>query len=201
MPKQQQQQAGGLGSAADVARLISSSRRILVAAGAGMSVSCGIPDFRSEKTGLYTSGRHIADGIPSAELFFDFEYFKIDPAPFFKVAKSLVEINPVPSKTHDFLCMLENMGKIQKIYTQNIDGLERAAGCGRVVHGHGTMQTFHCMRCKRKGTLAGCKKDFVDCDTVPYCRFCRTGVMVCALVLYTDLLYYFVELMHRDHVF
>ena len=167
-----------LTEAAAVAALIARSKSIVVAAGAGISVSCGIPDFRSEKVGLYTSGRHIADGIPSAELFFDYDYFQLDPVPFYKVAKSLVEINAEPSKTHDFFCLLENAGKIRRIYTQNIDGLERAAGCRAVLQCHGTMDTFHCLKCKRKDTLAKCRKDFVDLDSVPYCRFCRSGVMV-----------------------
>lgn len=35
------------------AALISGARRIVVLVGAGISVSCGIPDFRSPRTGLY----------------------------------------------------------------------------------------------------------------------------------------------------
>jgi NAD-dependent SIR2 family protein deacetylase len=34
---------------------ISSKRNIVVLAGAGISVSCGIPDFRSHGTGLYNT--------------------------------------------------------------------------------------------------------------------------------------------------
>ena len=165
-------------SVQDITKLIASANRIVVAVGAGISVSCGIPDFRSEKTGLYTSGRHIKDGIPSAELFFDFDYFQIDPEPFYKVAKSLVTINAVPSKTHSFLHMLEKMGKIQNIYTQNIDGLEKAVGCTRVVQSHGTMETFHCMKCKRKESLSRCQEAFIVRDSVPHCRFCRSGILV-----------------------
>jgi hypothetical protein len=35
------------------AAMISSAKRLVVLVGAGISVSCGIPDFRSPKTGLY----------------------------------------------------------------------------------------------------------------------------------------------------
>jgi NAD-dependent histone deacetylase SIR2 len=38
----------------DAVRLIRDSRRILILTGAGVSVSCGIPDFRS-RDGLYAS--------------------------------------------------------------------------------------------------------------------------------------------------
>ena len=33
----------------DIANLLSNKKNIIVLAGAGISVSCGIPDFRSEK--------------------------------------------------------------------------------------------------------------------------------------------------------
>jgi len=33
----------------DIAKLLSTKKNIIVLAGAGISVSCGIPDFRSEK--------------------------------------------------------------------------------------------------------------------------------------------------------
>lgn len=172
-----------LQQASDVAALFAQSKRMLVAVGAGISVSCGIPDFRSEKIGLYTSGRHIQDGIPSAELFFDIDYFLLDPAPFYRMFKSLVQKNYVPSKTHNFLRLLEKMGKIKRIYTQNIDGLERSAGCESVVQCHGSVDSMRCLKCKKKDTLEYCKKDFVERNSVPYCRFCRSGVMVSIFLL------------------
>ena len=39
---------------AGVVKLLEGRKNVLVLAGAGMSVSCGIPDFRSEGSGLYS---------------------------------------------------------------------------------------------------------------------------------------------------
>ena len=38
-----------------VAKILNHCQNILVLAGAGLSVSCGIPDFRSKGTGLYST--------------------------------------------------------------------------------------------------------------------------------------------------
>jgi hypothetical protein len=69
----------------DAVRLIAGATRIMVVTGAGISVSCGIPDFRSEH-GLYASIRE-RFALPEPECMFDIEYFRDDPEPFFVLAK------------------------------------------------------------------------------------------------------------------
>lgn len=60
---------------------------ILVAAGVtSASVSCGIPDFRSEN-GVYEMASRLDLGLTCPEDLFDLEFFTDDPAPFFKFAK------------------------------------------------------------------------------------------------------------------
>ena len=57
-------------------------KRIVVMTGAGISVSCGIPDFRSPKTGIYAN---LAEyNLPTPESIFDLDYFKEKPEPFYK---------------------------------------------------------------------------------------------------------------------
>lgn len=52
-----------------------------------ISVSCGIPDFRSEH-GVYDLVSRLDLGLSSAEDLFDLEFFVDDPEPFFKFAKA-----------------------------------------------------------------------------------------------------------------
>lgn len=47
--------------------------KILVMTGAGISVSAGIPDFRSPGTGVYSNLEEY--NLPKPEALFDLEYF------------------------------------------------------------------------------------------------------------------------------
>lgn len=57
----------------DVVALIRRSRRVMVLTGAGISVACGIPDFRSEN-GIYARlGEY---GLPDPQCMFDIDFFR-----------------------------------------------------------------------------------------------------------------------------
>ena len=59
-------------------------KRIVIITGAGISVSAGIPDFRSPDTGLYANLKKF--DLPYAEAIFTIDYFKEKPEPFYKLA-------------------------------------------------------------------------------------------------------------------
>ena len=106
-----------------------SCKQIMVVTGAGISVNCGIPDFRSKDSGLYHTLDCEAIGIPSAELLFDYEYLAVDPEPFYRFARSLLPRDDVlPSYCHRFIALLEARKKLLRNYTQNVDGIEKKAG-------------------------------------------------------------------------
>lgn len=120
--------------------VIKKSKKIIVITGAGISVSSGIPDFRSKDVGLYNTLDCDLYNIPSAELLFDYEFFRIDAEPFYKFASKLIpDENIRPSPCHNFIAGLEARGKLLRNYTQNVDGLERKAGISRVIECHGSM--------------------------------------------------------------
>ena len=79
-----------------------------------------------------------------------------DPAPFYTFSSRVfhkAEIRPTP--THFLFKRLEESGKLVRIYTQNVDGLEVKAGVSRekVVFCHGSFLDWSCVRCKAKRTL------------------------------------------------
>ncbi|KAJ7343096.1 NAD-dependent protein deacetylase sirtuin-1, partial [Desmophyllum pertusum] len=70
----------------DVVELLRGSKNIIVLTGAGVSVSCGIPDFRS-RDGIYAKLNVEYPDLPDPQAMFDISYFYQNPRPFFKFAK------------------------------------------------------------------------------------------------------------------
>ncbi len=81
--------AGIINSLSDVARLIRDGaiKNVIIMAGAGISTSAGIPDFRSPDTGLYANLQRFR--LPYPEAIFTLGYFKKKPEPFYVLAQDL----------------------------------------------------------------------------------------------------------------
>jgi NAD-dependent SIR2 family protein deacetylase len=140
-----------------VAQLLNGRKNIVVLVGAGISVSCGIPDFRSKDSGLYSTLDTEELGLSCPEDLFDLSFFQDEPGPFYSFAKNLYfpkgEDVPVePSDSHKLLAMLEQRKMLLRIYSQNIDGLENVAGVSnkRICYAHGSLRWASCTRCLRK---------------------------------------------------
>lgn len=123
--------------------------KVIFLVGAGISTSSGIPDFRSPKTGLYHNLSKL--NLPYAEAVFDIEYYQNNPQPFYLLANELYPGNFKPSRFHYLMKLLENKNRLHRIYTQNIDTLEREAGIdpARIVEAHGSFAMNHCIECER----------------------------------------------------
>nr|XP_033509185.1 NAD-dependent protein deacetylase SRT1 isoform X2 [Nicotiana tomentosiformis] len=91
-----------------LAVMIQKSKHLVVFTGAGISTSCGIPDFRGPK-GIWTLQRE-GKALPEASL------------PFHRAT---------PSMTHMALVELEKAGFLKFIISQNIDGLHLRSGIPR----------------------------------------------------------------------
>ncbi|XVF70895.1 hypothetical protein PTKIN_Ptkin11bG0198900 [Pterospermum kingtungense] len=103
-------------------KLIQKSRHLVVFTGAGISTSCGIPDFRGPK-GIWTL-QHEGKPLPEASL------------PFHRA---------MPSMTHMALVELEKAGILKFVISQNVDGLHLRSGIPREklaeLHGNSFMET------------------------------------------------------------
>ena len=108
----------------NVVELIRTSRKIIILTGAGVSVSCGIPDFRS-RDGVYARLAVDFPDLPDPQAMFDIHYFRKDPRPFFKFAREIYPGQFKPSPCHKFIKNVEKHGKLLRNYTQNIDTLEQ----------------------------------------------------------------------------
>uniref|UniRef100_A0A3Q1GQN0 protein acetyllysine N-acetyltransferase n=1 Tax=Acanthochromis polyacanthus TaxID=80966 RepID=A0A3Q1GQN0_9TELE len=154
----------------DVVRLLHESKRILVLTGAGVSVSCGIPDFRS-RDGIYARLAVDFPDLPDPQAMFDIEYFRRDPRPFFKFAKEIYPGQFQPSPCHRFISMLDKQGKLLRNYTQNIDTLEQVSGVRRIIQCHGSFATASCLVCKHKVDCEAIREDIFN-QVVPRCLRC-----------------------------
>ncbi|KAM7424679.1 hypothetical protein PAMA_000843 [Pampus argenteus] len=159
-------------------------KRVVVMAGAGISTPSGIPDFRSPGSGLYDNLQQYH--LPYAEAIFEINFFHRNPEPFFALAKELYPGNYQPNVTHYFIRLLHQKGLLLRMYTQNIDGLERLAGIPpeMLVEAHGTFATATCTVCRRNYDGKDLRPDVMS-GTVPRCPTC-TGVVKPDIVFFGE---------------
>lgn len=152
-------------------------RNVIIMCGAGVSTSAGIPDFRSPGSGLYDNLQKY--NLPDPQCIFEIEFFKANPKPFYALAKEILPSILKPTPCHYFMRLLHEKGFLLRLYTQNIDTLERIAGIPKekIVEAHGTFHTSHCLRksCHREFSLEWMKEK-VFADQVPSCSACGSLV-------------------------
>ncbi|CDW57352.1 SIR2 domain containing protein [Trichuris trichiura] len=159
----------------EVAQLIMRSKRIVVVAGAGVSisVSCGVPDFRGI-SGFYKMLKKKYPLLDYPEQVFNLDFFDVHPELFYKVAKELYPAGLRPSLTHQFFALLEKRNKLLRMYTQNVDTLEEKAGINNVVYCHGSFATATCRTCGVQVEGAKIERKILA-QKVPHCK--RLSVM------------------------
>ena len=113
--------------------------RVVALTGAGVSTESGIPDFRGQG-GLWSRYHPMEYGTLGA--------FRQEPQKIWEMLKELYGfLEARPNQGHLGLARLEEMGLLNGIITQNIDGLHQKAGSKIVVEFHGSPITLSCPRC------------------------------------------------------
>ena len=136
------------------------SKHIVFFGGAGVSTESGIPDFRSVD-GLYSQK---FDYPP--EVIISHSFYERNPEYFFRFYREkMLPLGFEPNVTHRCLAKWEQMGKLDAVITQNIDGLHQKAGSKRVYELHGSVLRNYCTRCGKFYSAQWIK----SCEGVPRC--------------------------------
>ena len=163
----------------DAAVLIRKAERAVVLTGAGMSTPSGIPDFRSEGTGLWARD----EPMEVASL----QTFRTAPERFFNWFQPLAGqiFNAEPNPAHIAFAELEQSGRLRAIITQNIDALHQKAGSAHVIEMHGTLQTMTCTNCFKQFESSPFLKPYVETGQIPRCLNCN-GILKPDVILFGE---------------
>lgn len=147
--------------------------------GAGVSTASGIPDFRS------------ADGLWSEYDPNDFHIrrFRSDPEGFWTDRVEMVEDlfgeDVQPNAAHEALAELEELGYLDGLITQNIDGLHQEAGSDDPIEIHGNGQRVVCTDCNRRFDADPVFECVRDGEVPPTCGDCD-GLLKPDVVLFGE---------------
>ncbi|MBN2299366.1 MAG: Sir2 family NAD-dependent protein deacetylase [Deltaproteobacteria bacterium] len=148
-----------------IAGRIAAGGRNVFFTGAGISTESGIPDYRS-KGGVWDKFRPVYfDEFMSSEAA-RMEYWRRK----IELYSDLREARPNPA--HIALARLCEMGLIEAVITQNIDGLHQAAGLPdeKVIELHGNSLRVRCMGCGKISALNDAVSRVESGDVAPECE-------------------------------
>ena len=150
----------------EAANLIRKAKYAVALTGAGSSTPSGVPDFRSDGSGLWV--RYLPTEIATLTV------FKRHPERFFKWLRPLAShmLSAQPNDAHLALAKLEQRDVLKTVITQNIDGLHRRAGSVNVLPVHGTLETMTCIECYQQVDAAPYTHPYIEDGIIPRCENC-----------------------------
>ena len=148
------------------AELFRQAKQPLALTGAGISTPSGIPDFRSEGTGLWAK----SEAMEVASL----STFRYNPTQFYQWFRPLSSriVDASPNAAHSALAKLGEAGFLDAIITQNIDILHQKAGSKNVIEMHGTLGTLSCTQCFHQFESTPFLTPFIEDGIIPHCPDC-----------------------------
>jgi NAD-dependent deacetylase len=163
----------------DAAVLIRNAKRAVILTGAGISTPSGIPDFRSEGSGLWSRDEPMEVASLTS--------FRTAPERFFRWFQPLASqiFHAEPNAAHKALAAFEQSGHVRLIITQNIDVLHQKAGSQNVVEMHGTLRTLSCTNCFQKFDSPPFLQPYIETGKIPQCLSCN-GILKPDVILFGE---------------
>lgn len=119
-----------------------SQNNCTVITGAGISTYSGIPDYRDPKT------KHIKRNPMMHDHFVKSESAR--KRFWARALKGYVKMKDAqPNLIHNTLTKWQNKGIVNRIITQNVDGLHQAANSKNVIELHGNLHEVICLSCNK----------------------------------------------------
>jgi NAD-dependent deacetylase len=162
-----------------IVSLLQKSNYTVAFTGAGISTDSGIPDFRSESSGVWNG----IDPMVVASIY----GFRRNPQAFYDWIRplSIVTANAQPNAAHYALAKLEEMGKLRAVITQNIDMLHTRAGTGCIYELHGQTREATCISCFAILDGSPIMAKFIEDGLVPRCPHCN-GIVKPNVILFGE---------------
>jgi len=135
-------------------QILYQSKMTIALTGAGISVESGIPDFRSAG-GLWS--------IYDPDHYATIDAFTVNPKKVWNMLRDMDKLvsRAKPNRAHIGMGLLEKMGYLRCIITQNVDNLHQAGGARNVIEYHGNQGTLTCMSCGKKFTMDEKRKEYI----------------------------------------
>ncbi|EPS40758.1 hypothetical protein H072_5394 [Dactylellina haptotyla CBS 200.50] len=144
--------------------ILNKKKKIIVIAGAGISVCAGIPDFRSSN-GLFASVKSDYKLKASGKQLFDASVYKDDKSTsdFHDMVRNLYSMSTEaqPTSFHHLLASLATSGRLLRLYTQNVDCIETSLAplasktplnnkgpWPKTIQLHGGLDKMNCSKCR-----------------------------------------------------
>jgi NAD-dependent deacetylase len=147
-----------------IAEKIKEGGKNVVFTGAGISTESGIPDYRSQG-GIWDKFRPV--------YFDEFMSSKDSRVEYWRRWEELYQgiTQAVPNPAHMSLARLNELGLLQAVVTQNIDGLHQASGVpdDKIVELHGNTCRIRCMSCQKISPIDGVQERLSSGDRAPQC--------------------------------
>ena len=147
-----------------IAEKIKQRGKNIVFTGAGISTESGIPDYRSQG-GIWDKFRPV--------YFDEFMSSRDAREEYWKRWKELYKgiTRAEPNSGHSAIAQLYQMGLLEAVITQNVDGLHQESGLAddKIIELHGNTRRIRCMACRKITSTQETHRRLESGDTAPEC--------------------------------